>query len=147
MGLSFRRTPIWLIKQRKRERRRQRDLLAVLLRGFAWCSRAHSEPPISTSRRSSRDTGPLSTLSHRGQSGLLLLSRMSRSYGCSSRWYGPICSLVTTVGNRDTSPVTAQCHLSKASSRASRTRSSKWLTSSQDMCTTPPSRVFLRELQ
>ena len=59
----------------------------------------------------------------------------------------PICSLVTTVGNRDTSPVIAQCHQSKASSRASRTRSSKLLTSSRGRCTTPPLRVFLRELQ
>ena len=37
-------------KAEKRERHRQRYLLAVLLRGFAWCSWARSEPPFSTSQ-------------------------------------------------------------------------------------------------
>ena len=83
--LSFRRMPTWLTRQRRRERRRRRDLRAALPRGFAWCSRAHSVPPFSTSHRSSGDIGPLSTLNHRGQSGLLPLGRMSRRSGCSSR--------------------------------------------------------------
>ena len=94
----------------------------MLLRGFAWCSRAHSEPPFSTSHSSSGDTCPLSTLSHRGRSGLLLLSRMSRRSGCNSRGCTPICFRVTTVGSRVTLHGTAQCHPSKASNRASRVR-------------------------
>ena len=117
------------------------------LRGSVWCSRAHSEPPFSTSRSSSGDIGPLSTLSHRGQLGLLFLSRLSKRCGCSSRGCAPICFRATTVDSLVTLHGTAQCHPSKASNRASRVRSSKWLTSSQDRCTTPPSRVFLRELQ
>ena len=147
MGLSFKRTPTWLTRRRRREKHRQWDLLAVFLRGSVWCSRAHSEPPFSTSRRNSGDTCPLSTLSHRGQSGLLLLSRMSRRSRCSSQGCAPICFRVTTVGSQVTLHGTALCHPSKASNRASRVRSRVWLTSSRGKCTTPPSRVFQRELQ
>jgi len=83
--LSFRRMPTWLTRQRRRERRRRRGLRAALPRGFDWCSRAHSMPPSNTSHRSSGDTCPLSTLSHRGQLGLLFLHRASRRFGCRSR--------------------------------------------------------------
>ena len=147
MGLSYRRTPTWLTRQRRRERHRRRDLLAVLLRGFAWCSRAHSEPPFSTSHSSSGDTGPLSTLSHRGRSCLLLLNRMSRRSGCSSRGCAPTCFRVTTADSWVILHGTVQCQPSKASNRVSRVRSRVWPTSSLGKCTTPPSRVFLRELR
>ena len=147
MGLSYRRTPIWLTRRRRRGRHRQWDLLAVLPRGSVWCSQAHSEPPSSTSHSSSGDIGPISTLSHRGQSGLLPLSRMSRRSGCSSWGCAPIYFRVTTVGSRVTLHGTAQCHPSKACNQASRVRSRVWPTSSRDKCTTPPLRVSLRELQ
>ena len=147
MGPSFRRMPIWLIKQRRRESHRLWGLLAVLLRGSAWYSRAQSVPPFSTSHRSSGDTGPLSTLSHRGQLGLLFLSRMSRRCGCSSRGCAPICFRATTVGTLDTLYGTAHCHQSRASSPVNRVKSIKWLISNRDKCTTPPSRVSQRELQ
>ena len=126
---------------------RAHHIPAGVLRGSVWCSRAPSVPPFSTSHRSSGETGPLSTLSHRGQSGLLPLSRMSRRFRCSSRGCAPICFHVTTVGSRVTLHGTVQCHPSKASNRASRVRSRVWLTSSRGKCTTPPSRVSLRELQ
>ena len=145
--LSFRRMPTWLTRQRRRERRRRRDHRAALPRGFTWCSRAHSVPPFSTSHSSSGDTGPHSTLSHWGQSGLLLLSRMSRRSGCSSRGYAPTCFRVTTVGSLVTLHGTAQCHPSKASNRANKVRSRVWPTSSRGKCTTPPLRVFLRALR
>jgi len=147
MELSFRRMPIWLTRQRRRERRRQRDLRAAPPRDFIWCSRAHSESPFSTSHSSSGAIGHLSTHSHRGPSGLLLLSRMSRRPGCSSRGCAPLCFHITTVGNLDTLHVTARCHPSRASNQVSRARSKKWLISSQDRCTIPPSRPSLREHQ
>ena len=147
MWLSFRRMPTWLIRRRRKERRRQRDLRAALPRGSAWYSRAHREPLFSTSHSSSGAIGHLSTHNHRGSSGLLLLSRMSRRSGCSSRGRAPLCFLVTTVGSLDTLPETARCHQSRASRLVNKVRSSKWLISNRDKCTTPPLRVFLRELQ
>ena len=147
MGLSFRRMPTWLIRRRRKERRRQRDLRAALPRGPAWYSRAHREPLFSTSHSSSGDTGPLSTHRLRGQSDLLLLSRMSRRYGCSSRGCAPMFSHAIIVGSLVILHGIAQCHPSKVSNRVSRTRSSNWLISNPDVCTTPPSRAFPRELQ
>ena len=147
MGLSFRRMPTWLIRRRRKERRRPRDLRAALPRGSAWYSRAHREPLFSTSHSSSGDTGPLSTHRHRGQPGLLFLSRVSRRYGCSSRGCAPIYSRATTVGSLDISHATARCHQSRDTTPVRRVRSSKWLISNRDKCTTPPSRVSQRELQ
>ena len=147
MGLSYKRTPTWLIRQRKREKHRQQDLRAAPHSGFALSSQAHREPPFSTSHSSSGGIGHPSTHSLRGRSGLLFLSRASRRSGCSSRGCAPICFLVTTVGSRVTLHGTAQCHPSKASNRASKVRSRVWPSSSRGKCTTPPSRVFLRELQ
>jgi len=147
MGLSFRRMPTWLIRRRRRERRRQWDLRAALPRGSVWYSRAHREPLFSTSHSSSGDTGPLSTRRHRGQPDLLFLSRVSRKYGCSSRGCAPIYSRATTVGSLDISHATVRCHRSRANSPASRVRSSKWLISNQDKCTIPLSRPSLREHQ
>ena len=146
MGLSFRRMPTWLIRRRRTERHRQWDLRAALPRGSVWYSRAHREPLFSTIHNSSGDTGPLSTHRHRGQPGLLFLSRVSRRYGCSSRGCAPIYSRATTVGSLDISHATARCHQSRASSPVSRVRSSKWLISNWDKCTTPLLRVFLSEL-
>ena len=103
--------------------------------------------PFSTSHSSSGGIGHPSTHSLRGQSGPLFLSRASRRSGCSSRGYAPICFRITTVGSRGTLHGTARCHQSRASSPVSRARSRMWLISSRDKCTTPPSRVFLRELQ
>ena len=103
--------------------------------------------PFSTSRRSSGDTGPLSTLSYSGQLGLLFLSRVSRRCGCSSRGCAPICFRATNVGSLDTLHGTARCHQSRANRPVSRVRSSKWLISSRGKCTIPPSRAFRRELQ
>ena len=100
--------------------------------------------PFSTSHSSSGDTGPFSTLSHRGQSGLLLLSKMSRRSGCSSRGCAPICFRVTTMGSRGTLHGTAQCHPSKANNLVHRIRKARWFTSSRGKCTTPPSRVSQR---
>ena len=147
MGLSYRRMPTWLTRRRRRERHRQWALRAVLLRGSAWCSRVHSEPPFSTSHSSSGVIGPLSTHSLRGQSDLLFLSRMSRRYGCSSRGCAPMYSHAIIVGSLVILHVIAQCHPSKVSNRVSRTRSSNWLISNPSVCTTPLSRAFPRELQ
>ena len=147
MGLSFRRIPTWLIRRRRRERHRQWDLRAALPRGSVWYSRAHREPLFSTSHSSSGDIGPLSTHRHRGQSGLLFLSRVSRRYVCNSRGCAPIYSHATTVGSRGTLHGTARCPQSRAISPVSRAKSRMWLISSRGKCTTPPSRVFLRELQ
>ena len=147
MGLSFRRTPTYLTRQRRRERHRQWALRAVLLRGSAWYSRAHSEPPFNTNHSSSGVIGPLSTHRHRAQLDLLFLSRVSRRFGCSSRGRAPICFRATTMGSLDTLHGTARCHQSRASNQVSRPRSRMWLISSQGRCTTPPLRVFQRELQ
>jgi len=91
--------------------------------------------------------GHLRTHRHRGLLDLLFLSRMSRKFGCSSWGCAPISFHVTTVDNRDTSPVTAQCHQSKASNMDSKIRKAKSLTSNRDKCNTPPLRVSRRELQ
>ena len=147
MELSFRRMPIWLTRQRRRERRRQRDLRAALPRGSAWYSWAHREPLFSTSHNSSGVISPLSTHSLRGQLDLRFLSRMSRRYGCSSRGCAPMYSHAIIVGSLVILHVTARCHQSRASRPVSRVRSSKWLISNRDKCTTPPSRVSQRELQ
>ena len=133
-------------RRRKRERHRPWDLLAVLLRGSAWCSWARSEPPFSISRSSSGAIGPLSTHRHRAQLDLLFLNRLSRRFGCSSRGRAPICFHATTVGSLDTLHGTARCHQNRANRPVSRVRSSKWLISNRDKYTTPPSRVFQREL-
>ena len=145
MGLSFRRMPTWHISQRKREKHRQQDLRAAPHSGFALSSQAHREAPFSTSHSSSGGIGHPSTHSLTGRSGLLFLNRASRRSGCSSRGYAPICFRVTTVGSRGTLHETARCHQSRASSLVSRARSRTWLISSRGA--TPPSRVFLRELQ
>ena len=137
MGLSFRRTPTWLTRQRRRERHRQWALRAAPHSGFALSSQAHREPPFSTSHSSSGGIGHPSIHNLKGRSGLLFLSRASRRSGCSSRGCAPICSRATTVDNRVTLHGTAQCHRSRASRLVSRVRSSKWLTSSRDGCTIP----------
>ena len=147
MGLSCRRMPTWLIRQRKREKHRQQDLRAAPHSSFALSSQAHRVPPFSTSHSSNGGIGHPSIHSLRGRSSLLFLSRASRRFGCSSRGYAPICFRVTTVGSLVILHGIAQCHPSRASNQVSRARSRKWLISSQDRCTTPPSRVFLRELQ
>ena len=145
MGLSYRRTPTWLIRQRKREKHQQQALRAAPHSGFALSSQAHREPPFSINHSSSGGIGHPSTHSLRGWSGLLFLSIASRMSGCSSRGYAPICFRVTTVGSRSTLHGTARCHQSRASNQVSRARSRKWLISSRDKCTTSPSRPFLRD--
>ena len=147
MGLSYRRTPSWLIRQRKREKHRQQDLRASPHSGFALSSQAHREPLFSTSHSSRGGISHSSTHSLRGQSGHLFLSRASKRSGCSSRGYAPICFRVTTVGSRGTLHETTRCHQSRASSPVSRARSRTCLISSQGKSTTAPSRVFPRELQ
>ena len=114
------------------------------LQRFRLVQSAPQRAPFSTRHSSSGDIGPLSTLSHRGQSGLLLLSRMSRRSGCNSRGCAPTCFRVTTADSWVILHGTAQCQPSKASNRISRVRSRVWPTSSRGKCTTPPSRVFLR---
>ena len=78
---------------------------------------------------------------------LLFLSRMSRRYGCSSRGCAPMYSHAIIVGSLVILHGIAQCHPSRASIQVSRARSRKWLISSQDRCTIPPSRPSLREHQ
>jgi len=109
-------------KAEKKRKAPAGDLLAVLLRGSVWCSRAHSEPFFSTSHSSSGAIGHLSTHRHRGLSDLLFLSRLSRKSGCRSRGRVPICIHATTVGRSVTLHVTVRCRPSMASSQVNRTR-------------------------